>query len=369
VGRKLQKVYDLVVVGGGPAGATAALQAARRDAAVLLVEEETGSAAQTSAGWLGPAGVSLCKECGLAAGKVGATEFKGVRLHSWDMKHSTSVEDRQLRGWLVECAAFDRALLDAAAAAGAEGLRGVELRELHLGEDRVRLHLRDGREVAGRVLLIANGVASSTGQMAHLMSAAQQPDIPHCALAEYEVDEDVVRLDVAISASRAGQVATIARLGHLVCLSLVTRVAEVPIEQQFHGFCNNAVECGLLPPGVPDEPVHGLCPSGVALDLDTHVGKRCLLIGGAGGFVAAFSNEEVYPAMRSGWIAAETALRALKAPVLQDELASFGVAWRGALADYLRMPNTDLSLLAPLVFNNEQMSRRVARAFLLGQPF
>ena len=119
----------------------------------------------------------------------------------------------------------------------------------------------------------------------------------------------------------------------------------------------------------PPSPGQGLCPSGVALDMDTHVGKRCLLIGDAGGFVAAFSNEGIYPAMRSGWIAADTALRALRAPVLQDELASFGVAWRGELADYLRMPNTDLSLLVPLVFNNEQMSRRVARAFLLGQTF
>ena len=112
-----------------------------------------------------------------------------------------------------------------------------------------------------------------------------------------------------------------------------------------------------------------MCPGGAALDMDTHVGKRCLLIGDAGGFAAAFSNETVYPAMRSGWIAAETALRALHAPVLQDELASFSVAWRTDMADYLRMPNTDLSLLVPLVFNNEQMSRRVARAFLLGQPF
>jgi hypothetical protein len=33
------------------------------------------------------------------------------------------------------------------------------------------------------------------------------------------------------------------------------------------------------------------------------------------------------------------------------------------------MPNTDLGLLMPMVFNNPQMSRRMARAFLLGQGF
>jgi hypothetical protein len=50
-------------------------------------------------------------------------------------------------------------------------------------------------------------------------------------------------------------------------------------------------------------------------------------------------------------------------------LHSFGSAWRRDLADYLRLPNTDLALLMPLVFNNAQMSGRLARAFLLGQTF
>jgi flavin-dependent dehydrogenase len=150
---------------------------------------------------------------------------------------------------------------------------------------------------------------------------------------------------------------------------MMTRAAESSATDEFGRFCERAVESGLLPEGVPREPERRVCPGGVALDMDTHVGKRCLLIGEAGGFVAAFSHEEIYPAMCSGWIAAESALGALRAPVLQDELASFGAAWRGRLADYLRMPNTDLSLLVPLVFNNAQMSRRVARAFLLGQPF
>ena len=110
-----------------------------------------------------------------------------------------------------------------------------------------------------------------------------------------------------------------------------------------------------------------LTPAGVALDLDTLVGKRCVLIGESAGFVSAFSGETIYPCMMSGWMAAEVVGRALAANVLQDELLSFGAAWRGELAEYLRSPNTDLSLLMPLVFDNEQMSKRVARAFLLGR--
>lgn len=369
MGRKLRELYDVAVVGGGPAGAVAALRAAQHQANVLLVEREKLPATHAWAGWLGPAGAALCKECGLSPRKAGATELVGLRLHSWDLTRTARVADPDLRGWLVDRVAFGQALLKQAVGAGADNLYRVEVQDLHLGEDRAVLHLSGGRDVAAKVVLIADGVTSPTGRMANLVCAAQQPAVPRAVFVNYETKDKATELDVVIGASRAGQLATIVRLGSLVCLSLVTRVTEPPIEQQFREFCDNAVRHGLLPAGVPAEPLQRLCPGGVALDMDTHVGKRCLLIGEAGGFVAAFSNEGIYPAMRSGWIAADTALRALQAEVLQDELASFGVAWRGELADYLRMPNTDLSLLVPLVFNNEQMSRRIARAFLLGQPF
>lgn len=369
MGGELRELYDLVVVGGGPAGAAAALRALQHKASVLLLEKEQQPRPPVRAGWLGPAGMELCKACGLTAKKAGAARFAGLRLHSWDLKRSTSVQDRELRGWLVIRTVFDAALWNAAAHAGALGLAGVEVQELNLGEDRAILCLSDGRTAAGRVVLIADGAASPTAQMAYLATAAQQSGVPQGAFADYETKQQVARLDVVIGANRAGRLATIVRLGETICVGLVTRAVEEPVEQQLQALCDQAIERGLLPAAGRGTPTRCVCPAGVALDMETHVGKRCLLIGEAGGFVATFSHEEIYPAMRSGWIAADAALRALRAPVLQDELASFGVAWRTELADYLRMPNTDLSLLAPLVFNNEQMSRRVARAFLLGQPF
>jgi flavin-dependent dehydrogenase len=369
VGRELAERYDLVIVGVGPAGAVAALHASRHGATVLMLQRNEPPGPYPQAGWLGPAGVALCQECGVTAKPAGAAEFAGLRLHSWDLKRSVLVEDRELRGWLVSRAAFDEALWKQAVRAGAVGLVGVGVQDLDLGEDWAVLHLSDGRQVAGQIVLIDDGVASPTTQMANLACAAEQPAVPQGVFASFETDDADARLDVALGASRAGQLATAVRLGNTVYVRMMVRASEEPIEQQFRAFCEQGVRTGLLPGGAPAEAPRHLSPAGIALDMDTHVGKRCLLIGEAGGFVAAFSNEAVYPAMRSGWIAADVALRALKVPVLQDELASFGVAWRGELADYLRMPSTDLGLLMPLVFNNEQVSRRVARAFLLGRPF
>jgi flavin-dependent dehydrogenase len=173
---------------------------------------------------------------------------------------------------------------------------------------------------------------------------------------------------VAIGATREAKLATIVRDGRQARVSLVTRDSRTAPQDQFRELWLAAQHAGALP-AAASAPQARDTPTGVALDLDSHVGKRCLLIGDAGGFVCAFSHEGIYPAMKSGCVAVEVAAAALPAPLIQDELGGFEAAWRGALADYLRMPNTDLSLLMPLVFNNEQMSRRVARAFVLGQQF
>jgi len=136
---------------------------------------------------------------------------------------------------------------------------------------------------------------------------------------------------------------------------------------QLQALLAAARAAGLLSATQPLAVSQTVCLAGSALEMESHVGKRCLLIGDAGGFVSAFSHDGLYPALRSGELAAETVAAALRARVLQDELATFSTVWRSELAEYLRMPNTDLGLLMPMVFSNPQMSRRIARAFLLGQ--
>lgn len=363
------ELYDVLIVGAGPAGCAAARRARQLQRSVLLIEREPFPRPRACAGWLGPAGVELCAACGLTAKTAQAAPFAGLRLHSWDLKRTVEVADKGLHGWLVDRAAFDQALLRQARDAGADVLQKAGPEALALGEDRAVLRLSDGREAAGRLVLIADGADSPTARLANLAMLRQGIEPARCAYAVFESPKTAGALEVVIGASRAAQVAALARVGKQTRLMLLTRDYATPPEAQFAAFLEAAQAAKLVAGRPLAAPVFCPSPAGAALDIESHVGKRCLLIGAAGGFVAAFSNEGIYPAMKSGWLAAQAADRALKAAVPQDELNAFSADWRAELADYLRMPNTDLSLLMPLVFSNAQMSKRVAQAFLLGRKF
>lgn len=188
-------------------------------------------------------------------------------------------------------------------------------------------------------------------------------------LAEFAAGGPGHSLDVVLGAGRGLRLATIARGAGRVILALRTADEPAPPAAQMAELVGAARRAGVLP--AAPEPTVSEVPNiaGVALELESHVGKHSLLVGAAGGFAASFSGEDLYPAMRSAWLAAETAADALQVPVLQDGLIGFSARWRADLAEYLQMPNTDLGLLLPMVFGNAQMSGRIARAFLLGQTF
>lgn len=362
-------IHDILIAGAGPAGSATAICAAQRGLRVLLIDREAFPRERACAGWIGPAGVALAEECGLTRKAAEAAELRGLTLWSWDLKKHATVSGDELRGWLVDRASFDQALLGVALKGGAEARFSSQIAAVELRDDRVVATLNDKSTVEARVLVVADGAQSTTARLANLPAPGTHGELPICLFVQATTDEPADRLDVVLGAAREGRIVTRAQTGRQVRLSLITRSNVETARSELASVCAAARDAGLFPAAAEIRPVGRPSPAGVALDLESHVGKRTLLVGDAGGFVAAFSNEGIYPAMRSGCLAAETIAAALKASVFQDELANFSNVWRQALADHLRMPNTDLSLLLPLVFGNEQMSQRVARAFLLGQPF
>ncbi len=357
-------MLDVLVVGCGPAGCAAAIRAARAGRSVQLVAREAPPRDDSGAAWIGPSGVALCESLGLGGGL--ASPFRGMRLYSGDFKKHADLSDAALCGWIVERRAFNEQLLKASKKAGARLTDATTVRGVRLGEAAAELELEGGKSLQGRVLIIADGIDAPVAKLAGIAPTGLR--LPKLAFADWRCAGKPA-LGVIVLSGRTALIATLVRAESTLRLALAGRDADSDVEAALSALITAGQAAGALPKAAPQSRGVTRSPAGAALDIESHVGKRCLLCGDAGGFVAAFSHEGIYPAMKSGVIAVDVALRALDAPLPQDELASFGAAWRTELAACLRMPSTDLALLAPLVFSNAQMSKRVGQAFLLGQSF
>jgi flavin-dependent dehydrogenase len=96
------------------------------------------------------------------------------------------------------------------------------------------------------------------------------------------------------------------------------------------------------------------------------VANRTLLVGPAGGFYSATS-EDMYPNCWSAVFAADAVKKALKEVHLQDALQPYRHKWRTTLGDYLRGPQQNLRFLLPLVYRNPVMTSRLTESILLGK--
>jgi flavin-dependent dehydrogenase len=96
------------------------------------------------------------------------------------------------------------------------------------------------------------------------------------------------------------------------------------------------------------------------------VANRTLLIGPAGGFYTACS-EDIYPNCWSALFAADAVKKALKEVHVQDALQPYRHRWRTTLGDYLRGPQQNLRFLLPLVYRNQVMTTRLTESILMGK--
>jgi flavin-dependent dehydrogenase len=96
------------------------------------------------------------------------------------------------------------------------------------------------------------------------------------------------------------------------------------------------------------------------------VANRTLLIGPAGGFYSACS-EDIYPNCWSAVYAADAVKKAIKEQHLQDALQPYRHRWRTTLGDYLRGPQQNLRFLLPMVYRNHKMTARLSESILMGK--
>ncbi len=185
----MSTIYDAIVVGGGPCGSIAALTLAREGFRAVVLDRLTFPHFHIGESFL-PRNLGLIRELGLAeqlaalpqVEKRGGSLVSGHGRDEIAFWFDNGLAPGETVAFNIERAPFDRMLLDAAKAAGAEVREGTPVKEiLRLADGDVAVRV-DGaaggngeEEIRGRWLIDASGQGAVVGR--HLGTREVLPDL------------------------------------------------------------------------------------------------------------------------------------------------------------------------------------------------
>ena len=365
--------FDVAVVGGGPAGACAATLLAQREYNVALVGQAGVSDQRGTMGWLNARTAPLLAQLGVPQSPLFDQVVSDVVFHSGDFEKTATPAFESPPAYVVDRGLLVDAMTKAARDAGVTVLADHAVADVIVGEDSVSLDLGGDQTVTGRLLVFAAGQGSDLVDRLGIPQERSRSPI-RMAHAEGEVpsgsEAKASKIDIVLGLDKIGSFGVCCLAGNRASVSIHWRGEREEAATAFVDLCRQVhareiVPVDLTQEAAATEPVPS--PAGVALDMDSHVGKHALLIGEAGGFVAALSDEGILPAMWSAQMAVEVIAEALGSVHSQDELMAFNSRWRIDMADYLRSPHTDIQFLLPLIFSNQPMADRMGAAFFGGE--
>ncbi len=366
-------IYDVVVVGAGPAGAAAAILMAGKGRRVVLIDKATFPRPVPCAGWVNMACVPLLNDLGVDTAPYEKCKFKDVRFFKPDFTETAVPAFESPPGFLVDRTDFDNTLVSTAGRQGVELVLGCAAADIALNESSACVKLADGRSIEARLLILAAGrdtdllqcVGVRVGSAGQLIWTAQVG-----ASLESGVGPSEPQVSVVFGMDKVGSFGMCCVAPDRVSVSVHWMGEREDVAAALVHLCRQAFEHEVVPVELASQAATArlsATPASAALEMDSHVGKHALVIGEAGGFVSAASNEGIYPAMWSARIAVDVANKALDCVHSQDELMTFNSVWRMEMADYLRSPHTDIQFLLPLIFSNQPMANRMGAAFFLGE--
>jgi flavin-dependent dehydrogenase len=365
--------YDIVVLGATAAGYAGAYYLAQKGRSVVLLDTPHKACESPLADWVPKEFFKLPGLPPKLAEKCGAKPFDTVTYHNAALARTVDYHARGIAGYLLSSQALLAAMRSACEKAGVTIKQTRLAPAARLNEDNVAV--RSPAALSGRFLILAQ---NAPGDAISDLSLPVQtlPDAPMVVAAldiplgarapkrapgAIHVVETHDRSDLGLFFMHAGSL-------HVRIISSSqaagSRVAELS------GLLAGIQRAGLVPADLPLSKAHGAMwqpPAGVALELETHVAKRCLLAGTAGGFAESITGQTLLASVRSAVLAGDAVIAAAKADDPQESLIRFRSAWRGELANYLRPPNTSLQMLLPLLFVNHQIVAKFTKALLYGQ--
>jgi flavin-dependent dehydrogenase len=358
--------HDVMVVGAGVAGSAVAVMLAARDRRVLVIEKEPGNpAGRLCPDWLPLAGVSILDQLGLDRAAYAHEPLVGLVFHSPDLSRSITAREPQPAGIRLDYGHLVGGLRQRATILGAEFVFGETPACLDAAERQVGAFFDRRDPLSAGFMVLADGAArtwaESGGPPGRWVadsvlpsSGAGDDGCLHWVLGldrgrsfgAWWIDRGcvVVRLESAGTAE-TGRQSLVALVGRLCDRGLV----------HADKTADTAVITVRPSPARP------------ALEMESHVEKRSIRIGDAGGFFAIGSREGIYPALWSAQLTTGVLVGAADCSHPQDVLRQFSSLWRSQMGQYLGSPGADVQFLLPLILNNQQVADRMAQAFWRGQ--
>jgi len=379
----MPRTHDIAVLGATAAGYVAGITLSKKGHDVIVLTAPGSAVESPLADWIPSDVFKVCPA--LRAVRSAGTDraFRQVQFHSGDLTQQAAYRSRSTAGYVLRSARLLEALRSAAAAGGVRRAQFQLAPEVELQETAVILRerpvpqaggprLKPRRQVRAKLLLIAqDSPAQVVGGLGLPVRSVPVGRLSACGL------------DAPVSGSGPdGALHVVSYPNHerlgmffaargIVHVRVLSTVASAPAGADDLGeLIGRLRRGGLLPAKMNLTKAAAASwrpPGGVALELETHLAKRTLLIGTAGGFASAMTGQTLDASVRSALAAAEVAAEALKSRQCQDTLAAYKGKWRDELADRIRAPGASLRMLLPIVFSNKAMATRCARAILYGE--
>ncbi len=370
----MAKLYDVAILGATPAGLAAAIALAKAKRSVAVVAPTTPGAECPLIDWAPAELFTLAPFLKPIARAAAGQAFRAVRFHSTDAAKSVEHRDRKTLGYFVKPDKLNTAMRAAARKVKVQFVTSDGPVRPELAEHHVMLPGK--REIRARTALIARDTPSQ------IITDLGLPvrNVPTSRIAAVGLDVQWTEVKVRKHFGRELHVVPGMGRDELILLFglgpsvharlLLPRDSGESTAEALSGLITRLRNLALIPPEMPTGRIRTgqwFPPAGVALELESHVAKRTLLIGTAGGFVDQVTAQTITPSTRSALLAAGVVNKALDSDDPQEVLNQFKNHWRADLANYLRPPNTAIHLLMPLMFVNQQIATRFARAMLYGE--
>lgn len=378
----MNRKWDVIVVGAGPAGATAAKLLAGRGYAVALVDRAVFPRHKTCASWINRLAFERFSYLQPRLDELVENPFYGVTFYDSRAERSGRYLESKPCGYLSLRTKFDDGLRKIAVEAGAEFLDGCAVTGVKEERDAAIVRLADGRELAARVVVGADGASSRVAVAAGIRRGWSPRDYVLCANADIPcgpeclraVYGDKFRLLVYLEYQGIQGYGWVFPKRRHICVGIGALLEDGrAIRPLYSEFFRELKKRGHLPESLPEEGTYfDIDPVGAVHRLESLTRGRVILIGDAAGFVSGTTGEGIYPGMVSAEIAAEVIHRALAGGPIDGRLQVFNQAWRSELGDYVkRLPGgakeSKTRGRIDMIFGSSFVARAAGRIFLYGE--